>query len=108
MTATLEALRGRLGQTSQLDSVAALTQQATDNLVALNGAVAEMLQLRMARESKLEEISRIHKEILGDNVTLIDDVYYEIILQSDALAPMGSSGVVDMVDRGWNAEMAGL
>ena len=49
MTAALEALRGRLGQSSQLDSVAALTQQATENLGSLNGAVAEMLQLRTVR-----------------------------------------------------------
>src|SRR3546814_12092133 len=66
MAATLEALRGRLGQTSELDAAAALTQQATDNLATLNGAVAEMLQHGAARESKLAEISRIHGAILGE------------------------------------------
>src|SRR3546814_11037512 len=108
MTATLEALRGRLGQTSQLDSVAALTQQATDNLVALNGAVAEMLQLRMARESKLAEISRIHNEILGVTVPLIDDVYFELIMQSEAIAQTGGSGVADLFASGLNAVIAVL
>src|SRR3546814_6141362 len=58
MAATLEALRGRLGQTSELDAAAALTQQATDNLATLHGAVAEMLQHGAARESKLAEISQ--------------------------------------------------
>src|SRR3546814_1009366 len=100
MTATLEALRGRLGETSQLDSVAALTQQATDNLMALNGAVAEMLQLRMARESKLAEISRIHYEIIGVTGPLIDDVYFELIMQSEAIAQTGGSGVAALFDSG--------
>src|SRR3546814_19051252 len=79
MAATLEALRGRLGQTSELDAAAALTQQATDNLATLNGAVAEMLQHGAARESKLAAISRIHGAILGVTVPLIDAVYFALI-----------------------------
>src|SRR3546814_1044805 len=73
-----------------------------------NGAVAEMLQLRMARESKLAEISRIHNEILGVTVPLIDDVYFELIMQSEAIAQTGGSGVADLFDSGLNAVMAVL
>src|SRR3546814_21074377 len=60
----------------------------------------------MARESKLAEISRIHNEILGVTVPLIDDVYFELIMQSEAIAQTGGSGVADLFDSGLNAVMA--
>src|SRR3546814_821408 len=108
MAATLEALRGRLGQTSELDAAAALTQQATDNLATLNGAVAEMLQHGAARESKLAEISRIHGAILGVTVPLIDDVYFDLIMQSETIAQIGGSDVAELFDSGLSAVMAVL
>src|SRR5690606_10520243 len=58
MTAALADLRRSLGQANQLEAVAELTQQSTDNLATLDGAVAEMLRLRVARTEKLAEISR--------------------------------------------------
>src|SRR3546814_9717748 len=108
MAATREALRGRLGQTSELDAAAALTQQATDNLATLNGAVAEMLQHGAARESKLAEISRIHGAILGVTVPLIDDVYFDLIMQSETIAQIGGSDVAELFDSGLSAVMAVL
>src|SRR3546814_1389605 len=94
MAATLEALRGRLGQTSELDAAAALTQQAKDNLATLNGAIAEMLQHGAARESKLAEISRIHGAILGVTVPLIDDVYFDQIGRAHVWTPVTNAHLV--------------
>src|SRR3546814_13631042 len=90
MTATLEVLRGQLSQASQLESVAALTQQTIDNLGVLNGAVAEMLQKRAAREAKVAEIARLHSEILAVTVPLVDNDYFD--LRSDERR-VGKEGV---------------
>lgn len=108
MTATLEALRGRLGQSSQLDSVAALTQQATDNLVSLNEAVGEMLQLRTARAGKLAELTRINGEILNLTVILVDDAYFDLIMKSERIAQTGGGAVTELFDSGLSSVMAVL
>jgi methyl-accepting chemotaxis protein len=108
MSARLESLRSRLGQSSQLESVAALTQQATENLVALNGAVAEILQLRNAREAKVAEIAKVHGDILGLTVPMVDDVYFDLVIEAESAAEIGGNAVTELFDVGVGAVMAVL
>ncbi|HMA13501.1 MAG TPA: methyl-accepting chemotaxis protein, partial [Kiloniellaceae bacterium] len=108
MTAALEELRSSLAQAGQLEAVATLTQQSTDNLATLDGAVAEILPLRAARVGKLAEISRIHGEILAVTVPLVDDAYFELVMDSEALAASSSGTVARLIDEGTDALMAVL
>ncbi|MGF1593457.1 MAG: methyl-accepting chemotaxis protein [Kiloniellaceae bacterium] len=108
MNATLDALRERLGQSAQLDAVDGLTRQVTDNLVALNGAVAEILQLRGAREAKVSEIARLHTEILSVTVPMVDDVYFDLVIDAELAAEIGGSMVTDLFDTGVTAVMSVL
>src|SRR3546814_4708947 len=96
MTATLEVLRGQLSQASQLESVAALTQHTIDNLGVLNGAVAEMLQKRAARQAKVAEIARIHGEILAVTVPLVDNDYFDLVIEAEVVAEIGGSAVTEL------------
>ena len=108
MNATLEALRERLGRSDQLASVASLTQQATDNLVTLNGAVAEMLQLRSAREEKVAEIARVHGDILGLTVPMVDNVYFDLVIEAELAAEIGGTAVTELFDSGVTGVMSVL
>ncbi|MGF1629581.1 MAG: methyl-accepting chemotaxis protein [Kiloniellaceae bacterium] len=108
MTATLDVLRSRLGGSDRLAAVVQLTEQTTDNLLALDGAVAEMLQLRAAREAKVAEIASVHSEILALTVPMVDDVHFELVIGAEEAAIYGGKAVTDLFDTGVSALVAVL
>ena len=108
MTATLDDLRSRLGASDQLTAVVQLTEQTTENLLALDGAVAEMLQLRAAREAKVAEIASVHGEILALTVPMVDDVKFELVIEAEEAAVYGGKAVTDLFDTGVSALVAVL
>jgi phosphoglycerate-specific signal transduction histidine kinase len=108
MAATLNNLSKRIGQSEQFKTVAGLTQQTTENLLALDSAVAEMLRLRAARHAKVGEITRVHSEILAVTVPMVDDVYFELVIEAEAATELGGTAVSELFDTGVSGVMAVL
>ena len=108
MSATLDTLRARLGESEQLTSVAEITQQSIDNLLALDGAVAEILKLGSARKAKVEEIATVHGAILGLTVPMVDDNNFELMIQAEEAAELGGLAVTELFDSGVGALVAVL
>ena len=97
---TLSALGKHFGDSKQIEAVAKLTRQTTDNLQQLNAAVTEMLQLRTTRVAKTEEMAVAHNEILGLTNPMADDVSFTLAVAADEAADAGGSAVTDLFQSG--------
>ena len=105
---TLSALGKHFGDSKQIEAVARLTRQTTDNLQGLNAAVTEMLQLRAEREAKAQEMAVAHNEILGLTNPMADDVSFMLAVAADEAADASGRAVNELFQTGVAGLMAVL
>src|SRR3546814_6749156 len=67
-----------------------------------------MLQKRAARQAKVAEIARIHGEILAVTVPLVDNDYFDLVIEAEVVAEIGGSAVTELFDSGVSGVMAVL
>jgi methyl-accepting chemotaxis protein len=108
LSGSMNALRESIGDTEQLGKVSAATRELTGNLQTLDTSVAEMLQLRAAREAKVEEIAKLHGAILAVTVPMVDDVNFDLVIEAELAAELGGSAVTELFDTGVSNLMAVL
>ncbi|NIA70268.1 HAMP domain-containing protein [Pelagibius litoralis] len=100
MDAILEALRARSGQSDQLTTIDGLTEEARSNLELLGQSVGEMLKARAARETKIEEITSLHADILATTVPFVDDLNFDLVIRADDASLIGGDAVTELFDEG--------
>ncbi|GAB4356930.1 MAG: HAMP domain-containing methyl-accepting chemotaxis protein [Kiloniellaceae bacterium] len=105
---TLSSLGKHFGDSKQIEAVAKLTRQTTDNLQTLNAAVTEMLQLRGEREAKVAEIAAIHDAMLALINPMTDEVNFALVAASYEAAEAGSGAVTELFGTGVPGLMAVL
>ncbi|MDX1709918.1 MAG: adenylate/guanylate cyclase domain-containing protein [Rhodovibrionaceae bacterium] len=101
LTALIEKLEtGSAIGTGSTERLRALRGQLSERLDALDIVIQRRIDMQTRRQSRLEELARLHTEFLNAAEPLVDDAYFDLIISGERITAQETDAITRLVEGG--------
>jgi methyl-accepting chemotaxis protein len=100
LAALMDRLRASSGSNPAFTAVEAMSKRLDANLTALQAAISERTQLRLALETQLNAVHKVHGRISEKLTPIVDDSYFDVVTSAEDVGKTGDKIVKSLVNDG--------